>query len=82
MNTFLNQLRLDKDTVRRLGDVLMRATENGDVGVAEWVHVAMAYAVNGKLRDRDMNRLHRLESVYNDDFYRNRNNYGAELQLA
>lgn len=70
MNTFLNQLRLDDDTVRRLGDVLMRATENGDDGVADWVFVAMRYAVNGKLRDRDMNRLARLESVYSDDFYR------------
>jgi len=65
----LNQFRLSDDIVARLGDVLMTATMNGDVGVVDWVHVAMTYAVDGKLRTRDMANLHRLEGTYHNDFY-------------
>lgn len=70
LNQFLNQLKLSRDIVTRLGDVLEVANEFGDHGVVEWVHVAMSYAVNGKLRDRDMNKLTQLERVYANDFYR------------
>lgn len=70
MMNLLNQFRLSDDIVARLGDVLVIATEHGDSGVVDWVYVAMTYAVDGKLRDRDLSNLSRLEGIYNSDFYR------------
>lgn len=72
IKSVLNQFKLSDDIVARLGNVLNSATEHNDVGVIDWVYVSMSYAVNGKLRPRDMNTLHNLEDTYNRVYYGNR----------
>lgn len=63
---------LDNDTVQRIGDVLMIASQHNDYGVIDWGARAIADAdTTGKLRNRDVETLERLERTYNRDFYRN-----------
>ena len=67
-----NLSRLDKDTVQRVGDVLMVAGDFNDHAVVEWGMRAIADACAiGKLRSRDQETLERLERTYSSDYYRN-----------
>lgn len=59
-----------RERVERIADT---ALQFGDAGVVEMLQRAVDDALFlGRLRDKDAERLARLEETYNHDFYRNR----------
>jgi hypothetical protein len=67
--------RLDSRLRARLEKVATVASQSGDRGVVEWTARATQDALAlGRLRDRDVAALERLEDTYSHDFYRNRGN--------
>jgi hypothetical protein len=69
----LRPLNLDAATVDRLSAVLVHAVRHADNGVVEWVNRAIADAEHlGRLRDKDVANLNRLEATYNGTFYQHR----------
>ena len=61
---------LNIQTTARLLAVLNKAARCHDVGVVEWVDRAFHDAkALGRLRDRDVEQLARLERTYNDEYY-------------
>jgi hypothetical protein len=62
--------KLDKALRVRLVKVAGKAAEFGDQGVVDWANRATNDAlVLGRLRDRDVQTLDRLEGTYGTDFY-------------
>lgn len=86
----LNLSALSNDLVRRMGDVLVVATEHGDHDIIDWAARAASDArLLGRLRDRDLSTLERLEKVYSSGYYRTGTNaraasarVGSGLQTA
>lgn len=79
----LNLTRLDSDTVQRIGDVLVTAMEYNDVGVVDWASRAVHDArLIGRLRDRDIETLDRLERTYSGRYYNRNEGTGIRLQAA
>lgn len=61
----------DQRTRERLARVAATATLFGERGIVDWVERAAADAQHlGRLRDRDIANLERLEDTFNGDFYR------------
>lgn len=78
VQALLNLNRLSNQTVLQLGDVITVATENNDHGVVDWAVRALADArAIGRLRDRDVATLQRLQEQYSHDFYRTRTRAAA-----
>jgi hypothetical protein len=62
--------KIDQKLRKRLEFVAVKAVEFGDRGVVEWANRAAQDALFlGRMRDRDVANLQRLEATYNDDFY-------------
>lgn len=62
--------RIDRKLRERLENVADKAVQFNDRGVFEWALRASNDALFlGRLRDRDVANLRRLEDTYNDDFY-------------
>lgn len=63
-----------------LGTVLHNAIKAGDQGVIDWVNRALEDAkLLGRLRDKDIQTLERLERTYGSDFY---NGNGGQAVFA
>ncbi len=68
--------RIDRQLRERLEKVTLKAAEFGDNGVVQWAARAAEDAQTlGRVRDRDVKALERLEGTYNGEFYNN--NSGA-----
>lgn len=66
--------RIDRRLRNRLEKVANTARECGESGIVDWaVRAANDAIVLGKLRDRDVATLDRLEDTFSHDFYRNSN---------
>lgn len=66
--------QLDLNVRRRVERVASTALAFGDRGIVEWAGRAVADALAlGKLRDRDVATLQRLEDTYGHDYYNTRN---------
>ena len=62
--------RVDKALRNRIERVAVRAANAGDNGVVEWAVRATDDALAlGRLRDRDLATLDRLEDTYGHEFY-------------
>lgn len=70
--TFHQQItRLDRHLRLRIAAVEATARAFNERGVVEWAQRAVADAqALGRLRDRDIANLDRLERTFDDDFYR------------
>jgi hypothetical protein len=64
--------RIDRKLRERLERVTLKAAEFGDNGVVAWAaRAAQDAQILGRVRDRDVKALERLEGTYNAEFYRN-----------
>jgi hypothetical protein len=63
--------KVDRKLRERLEKVTLKAAEFGDNGVVQWAARAAEDAqALGRVRDRDVKALERLEGTYNGEFYR------------
>lgn len=75
--------RLNDNIIERIGDVVGAALLSNDIGVVEWAERATADAkMLGRLRDRDMNTLNRLEGIFSRDFYKAINNDNRRIETV
>jgi len=64
--------RIDRNVRDRVERIVRTAQAHGDAGIVAWADRAAQDALAlGRLRDRDVATLERLEDTYNHDFYRN-----------
>jgi hypothetical protein len=62
--------RIDRKLRVRLEEVAMKADRFGERGIVDWAKRATQDALMlGKLRDRDVAALERLEDTFGHDFY-------------
>lgn len=62
--------RIDRNTRKRVEAIAQKAATFGDNGVVEWAARAAHDAVMlGRLRDKDVEALERLEGTYSHDYY-------------
>lgn len=74
--------KIDKKLRERVERVANIALRFGDNGVVEWAQRATNDALFlGKLRDRDVENLQRLEDTYSHDFYRGNTERGASTYV-
>jgi hypothetical protein len=67
---FQNLNKIDRNLRERLEKVADKAVQYNDRGVFDWAQRAVNDALFlGRMRDRDVANLQRLEDTYNDDFY-------------
>lgn len=67
---FENLNKIDRNLRKRLENVADKAVRFNDRGVFDWALRAANNAVElGRMRDRDVANLQRLENTYNDNFY-------------
>lgn len=67
---FQNLNKIDRNLRERLENVADKAIQYNDRGVFDWAQRAVNDALFlGRMRDRDVANLQRLEDTYNDDFY-------------
>lgn len=65
--------KIDRKLRERVEFVAKSAMQFGDNGVVEWAERAASDALFlGRIRDRDVKALERLEGTYNNGYYRNR----------
>lgn len=76
---FHNLDNFDKRVRARVEKVVAVAEKFGDRGIVAWaVRAAEDAAVLGRIRDKDIKTLERLEDTYGHEFYRNSNS-GAHV---
>lgn len=64
--------KIDKTLRERVEKVAVTAAQFGDNGIVEWAQRAVDDALMlGRIRDKDAERLARLEETYSHDYYRN-----------
>lgn len=64
--------KIDRKLRERLERVATVAARTGDNGIVDWaVRAANDAVALGRIRDRDIATLKRLEDTYGHDFYRN-----------
>lgn len=73
---FHNQInKLDRKLRERIAEVAAIATKHGEAGIAEWaVRAANDAVALGRIRDKDIKTLERLEDTFGHEFYRNNDN--------
>lgn len=70
--------KIDRKLRERLEAVASKAVEFNDQGVFDWALRASSDALAlGRMRDRDLANLTRLEETYNHDFYRRNEHCGT-----
>lgn len=75
--------RLDQRTRQRIADVAATAREFGEQGIVAWAQRAVADAqALGRLRDRDIAALERLEDTFDHDFYRKQSTGVAQFNFS
>lgn len=68
--------RIDKAIRKRVERIATVAAQSGDTGIVEWAIRATDDAlVLGRLRDRDLDTLKRLEDTYGHEFYSNQGEF-------
>jgi hypothetical protein len=66
--------RIDKRLRTRIEDVAKTASKCGERGIVDWaVRAANDAVALGRIRDKDLRTLERLEGTFADEFYRNSN---------
>jgi hypothetical protein len=72
--------KIDRNLRKRLENVANTAVRFNDRGVFDWANRAVENALFlGRMRDRDVANLRRLEDTYNDDFYRGNAEHGTRV---
>lgn len=75
--------KIDRMVRFRLETVAETARECGEQGIVAWAVRAAEDAVAlGKVRDKDMKTLERLEGTFNHDFYRDNGNSNGGSERA
>lgn len=74
---------IDRAIRLRIERVADTARQCGENGIVAWAVRAAEDAITlGKVRDKDMRTLERLEDTFNHDFYRDNSNSGGEQRTS